>query len=168
MSYYRWAETMVARFGKPFDFNQDVWQQVLEQDLGMVDEWEVIRVLEWMQSKGQSWKPPKTAKDLIVAIRTYRKQHRDPDMPEIDCELCTHGWVSVWPRLKPGEATLEDYSRSYVATVPCKCAAGDNLMETAPPYDDMSASDKDTVGELRDLAIRQHRAQAELMEETPV
>jgi hypothetical protein len=142
-------------------FDPDAWEMVLEEELGAnVSEGDILDTLRWMQSQGQKWAAPKSARDLLVAMRTRAKQARaERDGPESGgggvCGLCGGlGWISVWPHVD-ADAPAADYEGAYVASVPCRCSVGERLMDRVEPYRGMAQGDRDGVDRLRALAVRQ-------------
>lgn len=157
----KWAGILCARFARPVGFDFQAWQTVIEQDLGKFDEDEVCTVLQWMQSPGQSWTPT-TAKALMVAIRTYRKDQRN-DAPKASCSLCadSKGWISWWADWQP-TWTIQDYAYAYRATIPCSCSAGDKLCRSVLPYREYKDQHKEELRRNREKAAEQNIAMNKL------
>lgn len=159
----KWAGVLCARFGRPIGFDFQAWQTVITEDLGDFKEDELCEVLKWMQSPGQSW-TPSTAKALIVAIRTYRKEQRN-DAPKQACALCaeTKGWISWW-RDWQASWTVRDYAFSYRSSIPCSCSAGDKLCRSVLPYREYKDKHREELRRYRDQATDQNIALNNLLD----
>ena len=162
-----WHRTLVARFGKPRDFDPAIWEGLLDDELGnSANEAEIIATLTWMQSAGQKWKPPAVVGDLVCAIRTRRKSDRlanNPSMRDCACPDCRDGWADVWPELPDNGNTPDDYSYSRAEAVPCRCAAGERLMVSCVPYSKWNETQRNSLSGLREKAGRQARDRRAVM-----
>jgi hypothetical protein len=130
----KWANALVARFGPaPYGTEYAAWEGVFASDLGT--NWsaaEIIETLRWMQGQGQDWKAPKSASDLVRAVRTMRKSKRvaEENPNGRMCSLCeaTGGWVYIWRDFRP-DWTAEQFWSGVISSVPCRCPAGAALIQ---------------------------------------
>jgi hypothetical protein len=135
-----WLRLLRAEYGDAY-IDHEMWAQVIERDT-CADEAEILDAVEWMAER--AWERPKTARDLVVAIRSMRKEaRRAAGVPAArekeECDRCGGGgWQFDWPLLNieeakavaerrgvhPGKEIYERQMTHYRRTIPCHCGAG--------------------------------------------
>lgn len=166
-----WWKVFVARFGRPYEFDPDMWERVLGEDLGR--EWsddEVCATLKWMKSEGQVWKKVETASVLVMAVRTYRKFLRTPpsekESEKEDCRLCNGtGMIPYWPEWKSEWKGEQYFMGERQDHVPCLCKEGKRKL-ASPEYQELRPEEMDALRRRGGMAVEQIEAWNRVCEES--
>jgi len=137
------------------------WEKELERFIPRDEHLDEIEMCETIRdiSMSERSKYAPSLKEFRIAFFRRRKAARVNDEPEKEsCALCKHtpGWMSYFPKLDVLDMnTHADYSSAHCQGIPCKCSAGDHVMNNFTPYDTMDDKNIDAVNRKRDIAVRQ-------------
>ena len=125
-----------------------------------LDDEEMCEAIVWA-SDDRNWKRHRKnicLGDIRKWLAINRAQNRLESYEELaSCEICNNGILEVWPNLGP-VVSRKDCIMNLSVVVPCRCTAGQTMMNSLKDWRSLSVEEKNRIKQLAGLGIEQQSA----------